>query len=124
MEHFFGGTLLSIPLGIEGKFHGSFFEDSTHMAAKFKSIKKGGQEYFTIDELKLKDYVVNARIEMTAKKPENQPFTNFLNNFFNANPRPILDLFTHLYLEPCADMLRFIVNRALAMVPADKLLLE
>lgn len=24
MDHFFGGTLFSIPLGIEGSFHGSF----------------------------------------------------------------------------------------------------
>lgn len=49
---------------------------------------------------------------------------DFITNFVNLNTRPVFDRFSILYKETCEDVIRFLVDRALAKVPAEKLFLE
>ncbi|KAF2896124.1 hypothetical protein ILUMI_10054 [Ignelater luminosus] len=124
MEHIVDGKLLSLPLGIEGKFSINFTEISDRVKVRFKSVKRGQQRYFAVDRISMNDIVTDGHVKITAKNPENQPASDFITNFINTNSKPVFERLIALFKETCEDIMRFLVDRALAKVPAEELFSE
>lgn len=98
----------------------------TQMVAKgnLKVVDKNGVNYFQVDKTSVKAVVGDGHIDLTADNPELQFGADLITNFYNENPRRVMDAVNPIFVETAAELYRVIADQILAHVPAQEWLPE
>jgi len=124
MEHDVSGQLLIIPLRSRGYFKGNFTDITLNMKAKFRRYVKDGEEYFRVDKFDVKSTVGNGLIKIISKNPQLQFSADLIANFYNENPRLVMDAINPIYTDYSSKVIAQEIDNLLARIPAKELLPE
>ncbi|XP_022919099.1 circadian clock-controlled protein daywake-like [Onthophagus taurus] len=124
MEYDVKGQLLIVPLRSKGFFQGNFTDTTFNMKMSLKRIQKDGEDYLQIEKLLLKSKVSDGIIKLTSKNPDLQFAADLIANFYNENPRLVMDAINPIYVQYTADFFRNEFNKGLINIPAKDLLPE
>ncbi|XP_017780270.1 PREDICTED: uncharacterized protein LOC108565358 [Nicrophorus vespilloides] len=124
MEHDVTGQLLIIPLRSRGLFKGNFTNIQMYMRAQFKRFEKDGIEFFAIDKFDTKFRVGDGVIKIVSKNPQLQFSADLITNFYNENPRLVMDAINPIFNDYSNKVIRQEIDNYLAKVPADEFLPE
>ncbi|KAK9721659.1 hemolymph juvenile hormone binding protein (JHBP) [Popillia japonica] len=124
LEYDVTGQLLVIPLRSRGYCEGNFTNTNYHIRANMKRIEHDGEEFFQIDKISLKSRVENGFVKLISKNPELQFAADTIANFYNENPRLVMDAINPIYVEYARDFFQEEINKGLYNIPAKELLPE
>ncbi|KAF2886150.1 hypothetical protein ILUMI_20022 [Ignelater luminosus] len=116
------GKLFDTSMHSEGLFKGKFNDIKCNIKLKLKPIEKRGVKYFALEDFKLNTHVGGGYIDIVANDPEQQPIIDFVQNLFNQDPRPYLDVFNPIIVETAESHIRKLLGGILAFVPANAIL--
>ncbi|XP_044268728.1 uncharacterized protein LOC123013922 [Tribolium madens] len=118
------GQLLIIPLRSKGFFSGNFTNTQIYAKGNLKLVDKNGVKYFQVDKYNMKIRVGDGEIKLIADNPDLQFGADLIANFYNENPRRVMDAVNPIFVETATDLYRVILNQVLATIPAKELLPE
>ncbi|XP_056647763.1 uncharacterized protein LOC130452479 [Diorhabda sublineata] len=124
MDYDVKGQLLVIPLESRGHFQGNFTDTKAQIKGSLKMYTKDGVDYFKVNKLALKVRIGDGYVKLTSKDKELQYAADLISNFFNENPRQVLDAINPLFIQYAEVYARKEMDRILATVPASAWLPE
>ncbi|CAH0558259.1 unnamed protein product [Brassicogethes aeneus] len=124
MEYDVSGQLLSIPLESKGFFQGNFTDTQLYVKGGVKRYLKDDVEYFRVGKLDSKITVGDGHISLLAKNPELQFGANLISDFYNENPRRVMDAVNPIFVESSNELFRVVMDQILATIPAKEWLPE
>ncbi|GJQ84874.1 hypothetical protein Trydic_g492 [Trypoxylus dichotomus] len=124
MEYEVTGQLLVIPLRSRGYCETNVTNTTYQMRANMKRIEHDGEEFFQIEKMFLKSRVDNGSVKLVSKNPELQFAADIIANFYNENPRLVMDAINPIYVEYARDFFQDEINKGLYNIPAKELLPE
>ncbi|KAF2901253.1 hypothetical protein ILUMI_04935 [Ignelater luminosus] len=123
-EYLLDGKLFDNPVHSEGSIKAKLALLNSNLRFVFKIVERRGVKYYTIDDFKLQMSVGDAVVHIIAKDPKEQSTADFVQDLFNQNAHLYMDMLNPFYVERIERLLRPLLNGVLAIVPADRLLLE
>ncbi|XP_019867007.2 uncharacterized protein LOC109595997 [Aethina tumida] len=122
MEYDVSGQLLSIPLHSKGYFQGNFTDTQLYVKGSVRRYQKDGkgEEYFRVGKLNTKITVGDGHIKLVAKNPELQFGADLIANFYNENPRRVMDAVNPIFVESSNELFRVVMDQILATLPASE----
>ncbi|KAF2901252.1 hypothetical protein ILUMI_04934 [Ignelater luminosus] len=124
-EFVLDGKLFSTSAHVEGSIKGKLTLVNSNIRLKYKIVERRGIKYFAVDDFKLQMYVGDAAVHIISNNPEEQPILDIIQNMFNQDARLYLDMLNPIYVERVETLVvRPLLDAALYIIPADKLLLK
>ncbi|XP_001607808.1 circadian clock-controlled protein-like [Nasonia vitripennis] len=115
------GRLLLLPLSGVGSFKGNFTNTEVRVSARGKEVTdKNGVGRIEIDKLQTKIRVGDGNIKLKAP-PSHTVTADAAANFFNSNPRLVLDIASPIIEDTAATVSRALVARALSAFTKEEL---
>lgn len=122
MEYDVSGQLLTIPLQSKGFFRGNFTNVQMFIKGSLDVYEKDGDEYFKVRKVDTKIVVGDGWIKLTAKNPNLQFGADLISNFFNENPRRVMDAVNPIFSETTNELFRVIADQLLANMKVSEYL--
>nr|XP_023014639.1 circadian clock-controlled protein-like [Leptinotarsa decemlineata] len=120
MDYDVRGQLLIIPLESSGHFQGNFTNTQMFVKGSLKTYTKNGVEYFKTNKLDTKITIGDGEIKLTSKTKEMQYAADLITEFFNENPRRVLDAVNPIFIEWTKDFFIEMSDEILATLPASE----
>ncbi|XP_030766708.1 uncharacterized protein LOC115890577 [Sitophilus oryzae] len=114
MEYDVSGRLLSIPLQSRGFFKGNFTNTQMYIKGSLETYEKKGEQYFKVKKVNAKVVVGDGWIKLNAKNPDLQLGADIITNFFNENPRRVMDAIHPIFIETTNELFRVVADQILA----------
>ncbi|KAL1490581.1 hypothetical protein ABEB36_013251 [Hypothenemus hampei] len=115
MEYDVSGHILTLPLESKGFFKGNFTNIQFYVKGSLETYKKKDQqEYFKVKKMTSKIVIGDGWIKLTAKNPQLQFGADMISNFFNQNPRVVLDTVNPIFVESANQLFKVVANQILA----------
>ncbi|CAG9768274.1 unnamed protein product [Ceutorhynchus assimilis] len=114
MEYDVSGQLLAIPLQSKGFFKGNFSDIQFHVKGALDTYKRNGDEYFKVKKVSSKIVVGDGWIKLTSKNPELQFGADMISDFFNENPRQVMDTINPIFIDTSNELFRVVADQILA----------
>ncbi|CAG9834880.1 unnamed protein product [Diabrotica balteata] len=112
------GQLLVIPLESKGHFEGNFTDTQVLMKGDLKTYLKDGEEYFKTNKLYLKARIGNGWVKLTSKQKEFQYAADIITDFYNENPRRVMDAINPIFVQYAKAFARQEMDQVLSKLPA------
>ncbi|RZC39115.1 circadian clock-controlled protein [Asbolus verrucosus] len=119
MDYDVNGQLLIVPLRSKGHFIGNFTDTRIYGKGSIKTVDRDGVQYFKVDKISLKSVVGDGQIKLTAENPELQFSADLIANFYNDNPRLVMDTVNPIYIQTAEEFYKVIFDRILADYISD-----
>ncbi|KAG5895536.1 hypothetical protein JTB14_010680 [Gonioctena quinquepunctata] len=120
MDYDVRGQLLVIPLENRGHFQGNFTNTQMYIKGSLKKYTKEGVEYFRVNKLNTKITIGDGEVKLTSKDKDMQFAANLITDFFNENPRRVLDAVNPIFIEYTKDLFIEMSDQILATLPASE----
>ncbi|KAJ8673667.1 hypothetical protein QAD02_004929 [Eretmocerus hayati] len=115
------GRLLLLPLAGVGSFKGNFTNTQVLINARGKEVTdKDGVKRVEVDKLQTKIRVGDGNIRLKSA-PNHKATADAAANFFNANPRLVLDIATPIIEDTAVTVSKALAGRALSSFTKDEL---
>ncbi|XP_050309980.1 uncharacterized protein LOC126745968 [Anthonomus grandis grandis] len=115
MEYDVSGKLLTIPLQSKGFFKGNITDTKFYVKGALETFKKDdGEEYFKVKKIVSKIVSGGGWIRLTSKNPNLQFGADIISNFFNENPRRVMDTVNPIFVETSNELFRVVADQILA----------
>ncbi|KAJ3654888.1 hypothetical protein Zmor_014041 [Zophobas morio] len=124
MDYDVNGQLLIVPLRSKGYFNGNFTETQLYVRGNLKTVDKNGVKYFRVDKFSMKIRVGDGRVKLISENPELQFGADLIANFYNDNPRRVMDAINPIFVETATELYRVVLDQVLSAVPAKEWLPE
>lgn len=118
------GHIFSLDVGNSGYFRGMTTDVELLFAFKLKTVERLGVKYFTFEKFIGKSTMGNAHIKLLSKDPEFQFVADLITNFFNENPKRILDAIHPIYEESVTHYYGGLAEQVLRTIPAQEIIPE
>ncbi|KAH1024379.1 hypothetical protein HUJ05_003870 [Dendroctonus ponderosae] len=119
MEYDVQGHLLTIPLQSRGFFFGNFTNTQFSIKGGLQTYEKDGNEYFRVKRINSKIVVGDGFIRLTSKNPDMQFGADLIANFFNEDPRRVLDTVNPIFIETSNQLFTVVADQILANLKAS-----
>nr|AEE61979.1 unknown [Dendroctonus ponderosae] len=120
MEYDVQGHLLTIPLQSRGFFFGNFTNTQFSIKGGLQTYEKDGNEYFRVKRINSKIVVGDGFIRLTSKNPDMQFGADLIANFFNEDPRRVLDTVNPIFIETSNQLFTVVADQILANLKASE----
>lgn len=124
MDYDIKGQLLVIPLENKGHFQGNFTDTQMVLKGSLKTYMQDGVEYFKVGKLTQKITIGSGEVKLTSKDKDFQYAADLITDFFNENPRRVLDAVNPIFIDFSDSFMRKEFDKVLAKLPASEWLPE
>ncbi|KAJ3633805.1 hypothetical protein MTP99_010730 [Tenebrio molitor] len=118
------GQLLIVPLRSKGFLSGNYTNTQLYAKGSVKTVDKNGVKYFKVDKYSMKIRVGDGVTKLTADNPDLQFAADLIANFYNENPRAVMDAINPIFVETATELYRVVLDQVLAAIPAKEWLPE
>ncbi|CAH1163964.1 unnamed protein product [Phaedon cochleariae] len=114
------GQLLIVPLQSSGHFQGNFTDTQMFVKGSLKTYKRKGVDYFKVNKLNAKITIGGGHVQLTSSDKEYQYAADLISDFFNENPRRVLDAVNPIFIEYANELFAAVADQTLAALPASE----